>query len=84
VTGARTGWSRTDHTGPGNYNTAMASRTRPADGVGGPPPGDHCRVPSTRLTVVFEARGVKDVLIVIALLVLILFSAAVMSARLGY
>jgi hypothetical protein len=33
---------------------------------------------------VLQAKGVSVVLIVIALLVVILFSAAIMSARLGY
>ena len=53
-------------------------------GIAEPPLDDHCGVPSPLRTVVSEARGVNVVLIVIALLVVILFSAAIMSARLGY
>lgn len=53
-------------------------------GIAEPPPDDHCGVPSTLPTLVLEAKGVSVVLIVIALLVVILFSAAIMSARLGY
>jgi hypothetical protein len=55
-----------------------------ATGIAEPPPDDHCGVPSALPTLVPQAKGESVVLIVIALLVVILFSAAIMSARLGY